>query len=94
MYARSVREPLPKGYKHNWCESCRNKAIHGIKDGGKKALGVAARLVAMAITILSKGKISPKNSHKSLLDILHIVVNQFSSSSRKINLDLSLMVDT
>ena len=48
---------LPEGYKHKYCESCRNQQTNFIKNTGK-AVGVAA---LAAIAIITKGKINPKS---------------------------------
>jgi hypothetical protein len=57
---KNCQRPLPEGYKHKYCENCRNKHIKRIKDTGKAVLGLAVFFGGTAITIATKGKISPK----------------------------------
>lgn len=47
---------LPEGYKHKYCENCRNKQVKRIKSTGKAVAGV----VAFALTIVSRERINPK----------------------------------
>jgi len=51
--------PLPENYKHKKCENCRNQEAKAWKDSGKVALGVAALIGSAAISIVTKGKITP-----------------------------------
>lgn len=50
---------LPEGYKHKYCEYCRNMRASLIKENGKKVLNVALFIGGTAVTIATKGKISP-----------------------------------
>ena len=54
---KKCREPLPVGYRHQKCESCRNKTIQGIKNGGKVALSIVGVIGTTAVAIATKGKI-------------------------------------
>ena len=54
---KKCQKPLPDGYKHKKCESCRNKQVQSVKNGFKAAAGVAA---SFAVVIMTKGKINPK----------------------------------
>lgn len=56
---KKCQRPLPEGYKHKYCESCRNSRAKHFKDGCKGALGVAVMIGGTAITIATKGKINP-----------------------------------
>lgn len=47
---------LPEGYKHKYCENCRNEQVKRIKDTGKAVAGVAV----FALTIVTKGRINTK----------------------------------
>lgn len=47
---------LPEGYKHKYCENCRNEHVKRIKDTGKTALGVVVLVGGTALTIVTKGK--------------------------------------
>ena len=49
-------KPLPKGYKHKYCEACRNQHAQKVKNG-LKAVGTAA---CFAVTIVTAEKINPK----------------------------------
>lgn len=51
---------LPDGYKHRYCESCRNEQVKLIKETLKATLGVVALVGSTALTIATKGKINPK----------------------------------
>lgn len=50
---------LPDGYKHKYCENCRNEQAKHFKDACKGALGVAVMIGGTAVTIATKGKIKP-----------------------------------
>lgn len=46
---KKCQKPLPEGYKHKQCESCRNAQVQGVKKGlGVAAAGVGAVAVAIA----------------------------------------------
>ena len=49
---KKCQKPLPEGYKHKKCESCRNAQVQGVKNGLKAAAGVAGAV--------AKGKVNPK----------------------------------
>lgn len=53
-------KPLPEGYKHKKCESCRNAQVQGVKNGLKAAVGVVGAVASFAIVIVTKGKVNPK----------------------------------
>lgn len=57
---KKCQRPLPEGYKHKYCENCRNEHVKRIKDTGKAALGVVVLVGSTALTIATKGKINPK----------------------------------
>lgn len=57
---KTCRKPLPVGYKHWYCEACRNQNIQKLKNIGKSAVIVASAVVGVAIAIASKGKIKLK----------------------------------
>ena len=54
---KKCQRPLPEGYQHKYCESCRNQHVKLLKDAGK-AVGAVA---VLAIAVLTKGKINPKS---------------------------------
>ena len=54
---KKCQRPLPEGYKHKKCESCRNLSIQNIKNGGKAVLSIVAVVGTTALAIATKGKI-------------------------------------
>lgn len=54
---KKCQRPLPEGYKHKYCESCRNQHVKHFKEAGKTVLAVVGSVV---IAIVTKGKINPK----------------------------------
>lgn len=56
---KKCQRPLPDGYKHKYCENCRNEQAKHFKDACKVALGVAVMIGGTAVTIATKGKIKP-----------------------------------
>lgn len=53
-------KPLPEGYKHKYCEACRNQQVQKVKNGFKAAAGVAGTVACVAVTIVTAGKVNPK----------------------------------
>lgn len=53
-------KPLPIGYKHKYCEACRNQQVQKVKKGLKTAAGIAGTAAGIAVTIVTTGKINPK----------------------------------
>ncbi|MBQ0098831.1 MAG: hypothetical protein KBS62_07885 [Oscillospiraceae bacterium] len=54
---KKCQKPLPKGYKHKYCESCRNEWAYRIKQVIKVG---ASTVVGVIILIITCGKIKPK----------------------------------
>lgn len=50
---------LPEGYKHKYCENCRNEYAKQFKNGCKSALGLAVMVGGAAAAVITKGKINP-----------------------------------
>ncbi len=50
---KDCNKPLPDGYKHKYCEACRNKRVERFKNIGK---GVGS-VLGVAVLIISGGKI-------------------------------------
>lgn len=51
---------LPVGYKHKYCEACRNQHAQAVKNV-LKGIGVgAATLASVAVVVITGGKINPK----------------------------------
>ena len=57
---KKCNRPLPEGYKHKKCESCRNQQVQCLKNGLKAAVGVAGTVASFAAVIVTKGKVNPK----------------------------------
>lgn len=57
---KKCQRPLPAGYKHRYCEACRNKQAENLKTAGKAALGALGTAACVAIAIVTNGKINPK----------------------------------
>ena len=55
---KNCLKPLPDGYKHMYCEACRNKHAQKVKNGLKAAAGIAGA-ACFAVTIVTAGKINP-----------------------------------
>lgn len=49
-------KPLPEGYKHKYCEACRNQQAQKVK----KVARVAGIVACVAVTIVTAGKVNPK----------------------------------
>ena len=49
-------KPLPEGYKHKYCEACRNQQAQKVKKVARVAVSVAG----VAVTIVTAGKVNPK----------------------------------
>ena len=58
---KKCQRQLPEGYKHQYCEKCRNEQVNRIKDTGKAVLSVAILIGGTVLTIATKGKIKPKD---------------------------------
>lgn len=57
---KKCHKPLPAGYKHKYCEACRNNQAEKMKNtlkGVGAGLGTAA---CIAVTIVTAGKVNPK----------------------------------
>ena len=54
-------KPLPEGYKHKYCEACRNQQAQKVKNGFKAAAGVAGTVAGVVVTVVTAGKVKPKN---------------------------------
>lgn len=47
---KKCQRPLPEGYKHKYCENCRNEHVKRIKDAAKATLSVAVVVVGTALS--------------------------------------------
>lgn len=57
---KKCHRPLPEGYKHKYCEHCRNERAKQFRAGCKGALGIIVTVGGVAVTVLSQGNISVK----------------------------------
>ena len=55
---KKCQRDLPEGYKHKYCEHCRNTYVKRGKDWMKAAAGVAG---SFALLILTKGKFDTRD---------------------------------
>ena len=53
---KKCKKPLPKGYKYDKCESCRNKEIQKLKNTGKKIGIIATPVIGLITAVLLKKK--------------------------------------
>ena len=53
---KKCQKPLPVGYKHKYCESCRNGQVKQVKKVGEAALSLAV----VVVTVATKGKVNLK----------------------------------
>lgn len=53
---KKCQRSLPEGYKHRYCENCRNERVKRIKDAGKTVAGVAVLVGGTVFTIVTNGK--------------------------------------
>ena len=47
---KKCNKVLPDGYKHKYCEACRNEQVHNIKKIGKATLGTVGTAILCVIT--------------------------------------------
>lgn len=57
---KKCRKVLPEGYKHRYCEACRNKHAQTAKNTLKGIGAGATALASVAVVIVSRGKINSK----------------------------------
>lgn len=55
------KRPLPEGYRHLCCESCRTKQVENVKKAAKTVMGVSAAVASIVVAIGTVGKINPKD---------------------------------
>ncbi|MFC6314296.1 hypothetical protein ACFQHW_01755 [Lapidilactobacillus achengensis] len=61
QFCKKCQRPLPEGYKHRYCESCRNQQAENLKKTGKGLLALAGSVASLAVVVVTKGKINPKS---------------------------------
>lgn len=57
---KKCQKVLPAGYKHKYCEVCRNKHAETAKNVLKGLGAGAATVASVAIVVVTGGKINPK----------------------------------
>ena len=57
---KKCQKPLPEGYKHKKCESCRNDQVQGVKNGLKVVVSAAGTVASIVVVVATKGKYNPK----------------------------------
>lgn len=57
---KKCQKPLPADYKHNYCESCRNKHAHTTQNVIKSIGAGTATIASVAVVLITGGKINPK----------------------------------
>lgn len=56
---KKCQRPLPEGYKHKYCENCRNEQAKQVKEVGKAVLSLAVLVSGTVVTVVTKGRINP-----------------------------------
>ncbi len=51
---------LPEGYKHRYCEACRNKHVDTAKNVLKGVATTALAIVSVVAVVATGGRINPK----------------------------------
>lgn len=59
---KKCQKVLSVGYKHKYCEACRNQHAQTTKNVLKSVGVIAATVVTVAVAIVTDGKINPKKS--------------------------------
>lgn len=62
--SKDCKKALPEGYKHKYCEACRNKHAENTKKTLKAVGGAVGGAVAVVLVALTAGKINPNNNNK------------------------------
>ena len=57
---KKCQKPLPEGYKHKYCEACRNQYAQTTKNALKWFGACAATTVSAIMVVITKWKIDPK----------------------------------
>lgn len=57
---KKCQKPLPEGYKHKKCESCRNAQVQDVKNGLKAVVGAASAVASIVVVVAAKGKYNLK----------------------------------
>ncbi len=57
---KKCQKVLPVGYKHKYCEACRNQHAQTAKDVLKGIGAGAVTAASVAVVVVTGGKINPK----------------------------------
>lgn len=57
---KKCQKVLPAGYKHRYCEACRNKHAQTAKNVLRGIGAGAVTAVSVAVVVVTGGKINPK----------------------------------
>lgn len=50
------KRPLPEGYKHLCCESCRTRQVENVKKAAKTVMGVTATVTVLVAAVRARPK--------------------------------------
>lgn len=56
---KKCQKVLPLGYKHKYCEACRNQQVENVKNIGKVVLGGVGAIASVVVAVVSIVKINP-----------------------------------
>lgn len=54
---KKCQRSLPEGYKHKYCENCRNEQAKQVKEVSKVALSLAGLIGGSIVAAVTKGRI-------------------------------------
>lgn len=57
---KNCQKILPEGYKHKYCEACRNQHAQAAKNVMKGFLATGTAAAGVVVAVITKGKINPK----------------------------------
>ena len=55
-----MSQASPAGYKHKYCEACRNQYAQAAKNAGKGILAGAGAVASVAVLVVTGGKVNLK----------------------------------
>ena len=71
---KNCMKPLPEGYKHKYCEACRNRQAQKVKNGFKTAAGIVGTVAGAVMACKATTKVSEiVEDTKEQLDTIHKV---------------------
>lgn len=57
---KKCQKALPEGYKHKYCEACRNQHAHNVKNALKWFGASVATAASVVVVVVTGGRINPK----------------------------------